>query len=206
MPSGRVRVLVAEDHPVTMVGVIELLRTTPDLDVVGAVATARALADQARTERPDALLVDLALADGPAIGVIEALLCEDPTLAVIVLTGTHAEEHAFRALRAGVRGYVTKSMPASRVLEAIRTVAGGGRAIPPEVCADVAAREAQRDLTRRELDVLRLLADGRTNAQIGVALGIGTGTVRTHVAQILEKLGAADRTEAATAALRRGVI
>ena len=204
--TAALRVVLAEDHPVTMLGVLEILRTDPALQVIAAVTTSDELSLVCRRERPDVAVVDLMLADGPALPAIERALAERPELAVLVLTGRHTEEQAFRALRAGARGYLTKSTPPAQLLEAVSAVARGRRVVAHEVAADVEAREAQPELTARELDVLRLLCDGRMNAEIGVALGISTGTVRTHVSQILAKLGVADRTEAATAALRRGIV
>jgi two-component system NarL family response regulator len=167
----------------------------------GAQAAALALA-----HRPDVILMDLRM---PAMGGVEAIRAIRsawPNARVIVLTTYDGDEDIYQALRAGARAYLLKDAPRTELLEAVEAVHRGEKRIPPEVGAKLAERVAGQDLTPRELDVLRAIADGRSNKEIGRALSLTEGTVKFHVNNILAKLGVSDRTQAATEALRRGFV
>lgn len=200
------RVLVVEDHPVTRLGIVAVLHASGCFDRIGEAHTAAAAVSAFVEFRPDIVLLDLRLPDGSGIAVLEKLRAIDPAAKVIVLTSVDGEEPAWQAMRAKVNGYLTKDTPPQQLVACVNTVIAGGTVFPEQVRASVAARSVQPDLTLRELEVLRLVVAGRTNAEIGSALGIGRGTARTHVSNILQKLEVTTRTEAATAAMRRGIV
>lgn len=201
-----IRVVVVDDHPVTRLGLKAVLDADPRLEVVGQAATANEGVALFLRERPDVILLDLALPDASGLEALAEIRREAPDARALIVTGAEGEEHAYRAVTAGVNGYLPKSTPPPELVAAVCAIAGGQTVIAPELAAQVAARSDQPDLTPRELEVLRLIVEGRSNAEIGLALGMGTGTARTHVSNILDKLGAGDRTEAATVALRRGIL
>ena len=142
----------------------------------------------------------------PGIDVITQVRAESPDARLIVLTGTDGEEHAYQALKHGASGYLMKSASSAELLHALREVVNGGRVVPAEIASAVAVRAGEADLTAREIQVLQLVAAGRTNNEIGLALSITLSTARTHVSSVLEKLGASDRAEATAIAIRRGIL
>lgn len=159
----------------------------------------------ATTHRPDVILMDLRM---PAMGGVEAIRAIRsywPEARVIVLTTYDGDEDIYQALQAGARAYILKDASRAELLEAVEAVHRGEKRIPPEVGAKLAERVARQDLTRRELDVLRAIVDGHSNKEIGLALSLSEGTVKFHVNNLLGKLGVADRTQAATEAIRRGI-
>lgn len=203
----RVRVLVVDDHPVSLLGLVAILGSHDEFEVVGEAGSVAAAIVEHRRAAPDVALVDLCLPDGTALDVIDALRADDPGARVLILTGTDAEERAYRALKlAGANGYLLKSASTDELMRGIRAVARGERVVAPEIERALAVREQERDLTPRELEVLELVASGHTNSEIGVALSIALGTARAHVSSILEKLGAADRAEVTAIAIRRGIL
>lgn len=204
--AGKIRALVVDDHAVVRMGLIGLLHSEPDLACVGEADDGEAALAQFRALRPDVVLMDLRM---PKLGGVEAtaaILAEDPQARVIVLTTYDGDEEIFRALEAGARAYLTKSMLGKELVTAVRAVHAGQLHIPPEIAARLAERMRRSQITPRELDVLELIAKGLSNKRIGVALDVSEGTVKTHVINILAKLGAEDRTGAVTIALRRGLI
>lgn len=201
-----VRILVVEDHPVTRLGIVAVLHASGRFDVLGEADSAAGAIQSFRELLPDVTLLDVRLPDGSGIEVLEGIRAIDAKAKVIILTSVDTEEQAWRALRAQVNGYLMKNTPPDRLVEAVSAVVAGRTAFSDEMRASVAARTGQPELTPREADVLRLLVEGRSNVEIGQALGIGRGTARTHVSSILEKLEVSTRTEAATAALRRGIV
>lgn len=201
-----VRILVVEDHPVTRLGIVAVLHASGRFDVIGQAETAHSAVLQFRELRPDVTLLDLKLPDGSGIDVLERIRTIDPEARVLVLTSIDTEEQAYRALQAKVNGYLMKDTPPQRLVDAVSAIVEGRAAFTEALQRAVGARREQPDLTPRELDVLRLVAAGLTNVEIGHALGIGMGTARTHVSAIFEKLQVATRTEAATAAMKRGIV
>lgn len=206
MSATRLRVAVVDDHPVSLIGLAASVLSDPRLLLAGQADSVAAAVRLYESQRPDILLMDMKLGDGTALDAVQIIRRNHPKAKVAIVTGLEGEEHAYRAVRARVNGYLAKSVPPRILADALCSIAAGEFVISPEFQAPLRAREAQEDLTGRETEVLRLLVEGRSNAEIGRALHMGTGTVRTHVASILRKLGAADRTEAATAALRRGLV
>jgi two-component system, NarL family, response regulator len=201
-----VRILVVEDHPVTRLGIVAIMHASGYFDVVAEADSCASALKAFADLRPDIVLLDVRLPDGDGIEVLERFRALEPNAKVVVLTSLDAEEPAWQAMQANVNGYLPKSTPPQELVAAVKSVIAGGAAFPPDFRASIAARDLQAELTSREHDVLRLLVAGRTNAEIGSALGIGRGTARTHVSSILQKLEVASRTEAATAAIRRGIV
>ncbi len=205
-PAARIRILLADDHPVVRLGLRTMLEAEPDLEVVGeAVDGASAVA--AFTEhRPDVVLLDLRMPGMTGPEIITAIRKIAPEANIIVVTTYDADEDVFRAVQAGARGYLLKDTFAEGMLEAIRNVHAGRRLIDPAVAARLMDRLNEPSLTSREIGVLELVARGMTNREIGTALSVGEETVKAHLKHVFVKLGASDRTEAALIAVQRGLI
>jgi len=199
-------VLVADDHPVVREGLITIINRQPDMHVIAEAANGREAVDRFVAQRPDVALIDLRM---PGIDGVEAVIeiwekTDSPHL--VILTTYAMEEDIYRAMHAGALGYVLKSAATGELVECIRTVAKGNSWVPPTVGAKLANRVANRELTMREGEVLRLMAGGKSNKEIGVALNISEGTVKVHMTHILEKLKAGGRTEAIALAVRKGLV
>ena len=203
---GDMRVLIAEDHFVTRSGLKAILGAEHDVEIVAEAENGADAIALFRKHRPDVAVIDLRLPDVNGIDVIRNVRGEFPDARLLVLTATDGSELVYRALQAGARGYLLKDATGSVLVQAVREVAAGKRVMAPAVAAQLAERMPQSELTPREIDVLRLVAAGRSNKRIADELGLSEATVRTHVSNILAKLGADDRTQAATEALRRGII
>lgn len=204
--SNQIRLLVVDDHNIVRSGLTALIGTEPDMTVVAEATNGQQAIDLFRQHQPDVTLMDLRL---PLIGGVEAITSirkEFPTARIIVLTTYDGDEDIYRALQAGACGYLLKGMLADELLEAIRAVHSGLRRIPAAVAQRLADRMGGPELTPREVEVLNLIVKGNSNKEIGAALFISEATVKTHVNNILGKLGASDRTQAATMALQRGII
>jgi len=198
--------MVVEDHHIVRQGLVALLNTVPDMEVIAETGDGKQAIDLFRQYEPDVTLMDLRL---PVVGGVEAvsqIRREFPAARIIVLTTFDGDEDIYRALQAGARGYLLKGMQGDELMEAIRAVHAGKSRIPPVIAERLAERMASPELTSRELDVLRLVVAGRSNKEIGAALTISEATVKTHINNILSKLGVTDRTQAATAALQRGIV
>jgi two-component system NarL family response regulator len=205
--EGAIRVLIADDHPVVREGVAAMIERRPDMTVVGVAATGREAVAAYRAARPDVVLMDLRMPDMTGVEAIGAIRGEFPGARIIVLTTYDGDEDIYRGLQAGARAYLLKDAPRDDLLDAIRAVHAGQSRIPPAVAARLAERVlAGPELTARELEVLQGIVAGRSNKEIGAALGISEGTVKAHVNSILGKLGVADRTQAVTTALQRGIV
>jgi two-component system, NarL family, response regulator len=202
----QVRVLIADDHPIVREGLHAVLSDQPDLEVVGQAATGAEAVALALAARPDVILMDLRMPGMSGVEAIAALRAEWPEAHVLVLTTYDGDEDIYRALQTGAKAYLLKDTPRAELLEAIRAVARGQKRLPAEVAARLMERMSTEALTERELDVLRLMARGRSNKVIGAALSISEGTVKFHVNNILGKLAADDRTQAVTIALQRGIL
>jgi len=205
--AGRpIRVLSVDDHPLLREGIAALVAAQTDMTLVGQAATGREGLEQFRAQRPDVTLLDLRLPDMGGVEVLTAIRSEFPEARVVMLTTFEGDAEMRRALEAGARGYLLKTLPPAELVAAIRQVAAGGKRIPPEVAARLADHLGEENLTPRELEVLRLVAAGNRNKDVAAALFISEETVKVHVKHVMEKLGAGDRTEAVAIAVRRGII
>jgi len=205
--TSRIRLLIVDDHPIVRDGLVAILHEgEPDLEVVGEAGDGNEAVVAWRTLRPSVTIMDLQLPGQTGVEAIKAIRREDPEARVLVLTTFDGDADIQRALEAGARGYLLKNVRRAALIEAVRAVAAGQRYLPPATAARlVEAMEAER-LTARELDVLRLLAQGERNREIAKTLGLAEPTVKIHVNNLLRKLEAKDRTEATVIALRRGLI
>jgi len=195
-----------DDHPLVRQGVVSVVAAESDMAVVGEAADGRQAVEAFRRLQPDVALIDLGLPELDGIGAMEAIRSEFPHSRFIALTVYQGDEDIHRALRAGAQAYLLKSAPSAQLVGAIRAVHAGLRRIPPEVASRVSDRGPGPGLTAREIEVLRLVAKGRTNLEIAQELQITRGTAKWFVSSILSKLGVDDRTEAVTMALERGIL
>jgi DNA-binding NarL/FixJ family response regulator len=201
-----IRVLVVDDHPLVRQGVVAVVAAQSDMTVVGEAGDGRQAVELFRKLRPDIALVDLGLPGLDGVGVMEAIRSEFPGSRFVALTVYQGDEDIHRALQAGAQAYLLKSAPPSQLVAAIRAVHAGLRKIPPEVASRISDRGPGAGLTSREIEVLKLVAKGRTNVEIARELHITSGTAKWFVSSILSKLGVKDRTEAVTTALERGIL
>jgi DNA-binding NarL/FixJ family response regulator len=204
--SEPIRIMVVDDHTVVRQGLVALLNTVPDLNVIAEAADGQEAVEAHRKYRPDVTLMDLRL---PKIGGADAIAQirqESPTARIIVLTTFDGDEDIYRALQAGAKGYLLKGTDADELTAAIRSVFAGKSKIPAFVAEKLAERMGGPALTTRELEVLKRIVAGRSNKEIASDLHISEATVKTHINSLLSKLGVNDRTQAATTALQRGIV
>jgi two-component system NarL family response regulator len=204
--NEKIRILVAEDHLVARVGVVTIVNMQPDMTVVAEAANGQQSVEMYRAHLPDVSLLDLRM---PGMGGVEAAIAirsEFPGARMIALTTYGGDEDIRRALAAGVQAYLTKDVLHDELLKAIRAVHSGQTYLPAAVAASLAAQLPRPDLSAREVQVLGLIVRGLANKQIAFTLSIAEHTVKNHVKNILSKLGVQDRTQAATAAIQRGII
>jgi DNA-binding NarL/FixJ family response regulator len=201
-----IRVLVADDHFVVRMGLRAVIDLEPDMDVVAEAGTGQQAVQLFKQHRPDVTLMDLRMPVMDGVEATRVIREESPGARIIVLTTYDGDEDIYRALSAGARAYLLKETQREELLDAIRAVHAGQRRIPPPIAARLAEATPRSELTPRELEVLGLVVKGLSNRKIGDALSITEGTVKIHVNNILSKMGVADRTQAATTALRRGII
>lgn len=201
-----VRVLVVDDHPVVRRGLHSMLDGESGISIVGLASSGKEGLALAETLNPDVVLLDLRMPDMGGVEVIIALRAARRESRVLVLTNYQLDEDIFNALDAGALGYLLKSASQDEVIEAIRAVSQGKRRIPTELAIRLADRVGRSPLSARELEVLRLVVQGLTNKDIAKRLFISDITARNHVISLLSKLNAKDRTEAATIAIRRGLV
>jgi DNA-binding NarL/FixJ family response regulator len=176
------------------------------MQVIAEAADGRQAVELFRKHQPDVTIMDLRLPALPGVDAIVAIRREYPNARIIVLTTYDGDEDIYRALQAGARGYLLKDMSGDELMEAIRTVHAGRSRIPALVAQRLADRVGGQDLTSRELEVLKLIVAGKSNKEIGKDLFISEATVKTHINNLLSKLGVTDRTQAATTALQRGIV
>jgi len=201
-----IRVLLADDHTILREGVASILNSQEDMEVIAQAGTGRAAVECYRELRPDVMLIDIAMpdVDGPeAIGLIRNI---DPQAKTIILTTFVGEEDVYRSLSAGAKGYLLKGEEPAVMLACIRKVVQGGRHIPSQVSDKFMDRIPDDALSARELEVLNLLVEGKSNQEAAATLSISESTIKFHVNHILAKLNAADRTQAVITALRRGLV
>jgi DNA-binding NarL/FixJ family response regulator len=203
--ADRIRLLVADDHMVMRMGIVTAASRQPDMVVVAEVESGEEALAAYREHRPDVAILDLRMGGLSGLETIRALRAEFPTAKIVVFSNYARSEELVQTLKAGAAGFVVKNMKAAKLLDAIRAVDRGERFIP----ADLAPKARDRlpsELSDREIEVLRLVAEGRSNKEIGNTLGVTEGTVKVHVTNLFEKLGATTRTEAIVVAVRRGII
>ena len=201
-----IRVMVADDHQVVRQGLVALLKTVPDLQIVTEASDGQEAVELYDQSLPDVALMDLRM---PRLGGVEAIgqiRRKHPGARIIVLTTFDGDEDIYRAIQAGAKGYLLKGMSADELVEAIRAVHAGKSRIPSMVAEKLADRMSGPALTGRELEVLQGIVRRHSNKEIGTELSISEATVKTHINNLLSKLGAGDRTHAATIALQRGIV
>jgi DNA-binding NarL/FixJ family response regulator len=201
-----IRILAVDDHPLVRNGIAGLVEDQADMVLVGEASNGRDAIQQFRVHRPDVTLMDLQMPEMTGVDAIIAIRNEFPQARIIVLTTYTGDVQIVRALKAGAQGYLIKDLLHKELLDAIRKVHAGKKALTPEVSVEVASHAADDSLTPAEISVLRLIADGNANKQIADHLSISEETVKSRVKNILSKLGASDRTQAVTIALKRGII
>jgi DNA-binding NarL/FixJ family response regulator len=198
--------MAVDDHPLIRSGLRAVIASEPDMEMVGEAANGEEAIDRYREERPDVVLMDLRMPVMDGLAATLAILREFPDAKIVALTTYEGDEDIHRALSAGARGYLLKDMMRSQLLQVIRTVQKGQRAIPAAIAARLAEYTPRIELTPRELEVLQLMAKGFSNPEIATTLGRTESTMKVHVSNILQKLQATDRTEAVTVAIQRGIL
>lgn len=204
--TEEIRVLIAHDEVLTREGLATIINRRKEMKVVDLAGNISEVINAIQLQRPDVLLIDLRLDGLDGVEVIQKVRETFPSVAIVILSGYEGSEDIYRALRAGVRGYLMRGVSDAEIIEAILTVKSGGRHIPNEIAIRLAERMDNSTLSERELQVLQQIIKGKSNKQIADLLSITEGTVKYHVTGILTKLGVTDRTHAATVALLRGIV
>jgi DNA-binding NarL/FixJ family response regulator len=202
----QIRILTVDDHALLREGIAALLKVEPDMEVVAEASNGKEAIEKFRMHQPDVTLMDLKMPDLNGVDVISQIRSEFPNARIIVLTTYTGDAQVLRALKAGARGYLIKEYVHRDLPETIRAVHAGQKRIPQEIAAAVANHFSEDTLTEREIQILQLIAAGNANKQIADQLSIAEATVKSHVVNLLSKLGANDRAHAVTIGLRRGII
>ena len=208
------KVLIADDHPVVREGLSAMLNRQPDIEVVGEAENGRECVEKARKLRPDIVLMDLRMPEMDGVEAMRQIAATNPEVRFIVLTTYDNDEYIFKGIEAGARAYLLKDSPREELFKAIRAVHRGESLIQPAVAGKVLDRfaelsrqvKAPEALSDREVEVVKLIAEGTANKEIAVSLHISESTVKTHIQTIFQKLGVSDRTGAVTQAIRKGII
>ncbi|HTB13615.1 MAG TPA: response regulator transcription factor [Bryobacteraceae bacterium] len=206
MPNGIIRVLVADDHAVVRNGIAGIVNAQPDMKVVAEAPDGKTAVDQFEEQEPDICLIDLQMPQLDGVGVVEQIKSRKRDAHVIILTTYDTDEDIERAIRAGAKAYLLKDVEPRDLLQCIRDVHAGKTTFAPAIAAKLASRITSLQLTTRELEVLKLIAEGKANKEIGSQLHIAESTVKLHVNTLFEKLSVKSRTEAMRAGLERGLI
>jgi len=201
-----IRILAVDDHPLLRKGIAALVNAEPDMKLVAEASNGHEAIEMFRQHRPDVTLMDLQMPDLNGTETIVRIQSDFPDARIVVLTTYTGDAQVLRALRAGARGYILKGHVHRELLDTIRAVHAGQKRIPPDVAAELAGHATDDALSAREIDVLRLIGAGNSNKLIADQLSIGEATVKSHVTNILSKLGANDRAHAVTIGLKRGII
>jgi DNA-binding NarL/FixJ family response regulator len=201
-----IRILTVDDHPLLRKGIAALVNAEADMKLIAEASNGEEAIQAFRSHRPDVTLMDIQMPTVDGLEAIDRIREEFPDARIIVLTTYTGDMQVLRALRAGARAYILKGHVHKELLETIRAVHAGQKRIPPDIAAELADHAADDELTEREIDVLRLIGVGNANKQIADQLSIGEATVKSHVTNILSKLGANDRAHAVTIGLKRGII
>ncbi len=204
--SEAIRILTVDDHQLLREGIAAVLASQEGMALVGQAGNGREAIESFRRLRPDVTLMDLRMPDMSGLDAITAIRAEFPNARIIVLTTYAGDAQAAAALKAGASGYLLKNLVRKELIETIRAVHSGKRRVPPEIATDIAEHVADDALSMREIEVLRGVAEGKSNKLIAAELDISEGTVKTHMKNILPKLDASDRTHAVMIALRRGIL
>ena len=199
-------ILIADDHAVVRFGMRAILDAQDDLLVVGEAADGHEAVQRFLELRPDVAVLDMVLPGLDGAAACEAIRRDVPRAKIVIVSGSAPSEHVHRALKAGAQGYLLKDAAPSTLVSAVRSVIAGQRVVPPHIAHELAERAYQPDLSPREHDVLSLIVGGLANKEIAARLAVSEATVKTHVAHILGKLGVEDRTQAALAAVTRGIV
>lgn len=204
MPT--IRILIVDDHPIVRAGIGALFSSSKEMDVVAQARSGEEAVALYAAHRPDITLMDLRLPGINGVEAIRQIRNQSPKARFIVLTTYDGDEDIYQAMEAGASGYLIKDMPQEILFDAVKRVHAGGRYLPSPVSQTLASRVPDSSLSKRECDVLKLMAQGRSNSEIASELGITEGTVKCHVSVILNRLSVRDRTQAVVTALQRGLI
>ena len=204
--AAKIRVFSVDDHPLLHEGIATVIRNQPDMSLVAEAFNGREGIQKFREQKPDVTLMDLRLPDMSGIDAMIAIRSESPEARVIILTTFAGDVEIQRALEAGARAYILKSMPPKELVDVIRQVHAGKKRIPPEIAAHLAEHYSDESLTAREIEILKQVAGGNRNRDIADKLFISEETVKVHIKHIMEKLSASDRTQAVAIGVRRGII
>ena len=206
MNDPKIRILVVDDHPVLRDGVAAIVQNQADMEMVGEARNGEEAVERFRELRPDVTLMDLQMPGMNGVDAIAAIRTEHPGARIIVLTTYAGDVQAVRALKAGALGYLLKNSLRTELIDAIRDVHRGQRRVQRDVADEIALHVIDESLTEREIAILRLVAIGKANKQVGAELGLSEETIKGHLKNIFSKLDVADRTHAVTVAARRGII
>jgi len=204
--TNGIRILSVDDHPLLREGIATVINSQQDMCVIADAASSKDAIEQFRKHKPDVTLMDLRLPDKSGIDTMISIRREFPEARIIMLTTFEGDVEIQRALEAGARAYLLKSMPPKELVEVIRQVHAGKKRVPPQLAAHLAEHISDEPLTSREIEVLSQIAEGNRNRDIGEKLFITEETVKVHIKNIMGKLGASDRTQAVAIAIRRGII
>lgn len=205
-PPDAIKVLIVDDHPVVRIGLRTMLDSEDNISVIGMAESGFEAMKEVQRALPDVVLMDLRMPEMEGTKAISELRRIQPDLRILVLTNYESDEYIFRALQAGAMGYLLKSTPQAEIVAAVEMIHANQRCIPPSIKERLPEMIGREVLSQRELEVLTLVAMGKSNKEIAQSLSISDKTARNHVTSCLLKLGADDRTEAATTALKRGII